>query len=149
MRDLASITLSIIALGTATLGISWFADGSRPVSDFLSRAQSEAEARGFEELLDTLGEKPAATQRATPIVHVDEPPAAAKPVTVSAPSVTPPPQSIASTPKPTAEPHVAVGQSPSGGKKSDLRKTRTVARRSADDWVRKGSNILRLVRARF
>jgi hypothetical protein len=104
MRNLASITLSIIALSTATLGISRYGDGSRPVADFLSRAQSEAEARSFEELLGTLGEKPAATQKATPVAHADEPQVAAKPVTASTQSSTPAPQGIASPPKPAVKP---------------------------------------------
>jgi hypothetical protein len=149
MRNLASITLSIIALSTATLGISRYGDGSRPVADFLSRAQSEAEARGFEELLGTLGEKPAATQKATPVAHADEPQVAAKPVTASTQSSTPAPQGIASPPKPAVKPPVAIVQTSSIAKKSDVRKVQTAARRSADEWMRKGSSLLRLVGVRL
>jgi hypothetical protein len=146
MRNLASITLSIIALSTATLGISRYGDGSRPVADFLSRAQSEAEARGFEELLGTLGEKPAATQ---PVAHADEPQVAAKPVTASTQSSTPAPQGIASPPKPAVKPPVAIVQTSSIAKKSDVRKVQTAARRSADEWMRKGSSLLRQVGVRL
>jgi hypothetical protein len=149
MRDLAPFALAIIMLGPATLGFSWYGDGSRPVSDFLNRAQSEAEARGFEELLGTLGGKPAETQPATPIAHVDKPQVAAMPLPASAPSVKPAPQSIASPPQPAVKPQVAALQMPSIGSKHDVRKPRTVARRSTDDWVRKGSSLLRLVRARY
>jgi len=147
--DFASIALTFVALVTATFALSSYAEGSRPVSEFLYRAQSESEARGFEELLGTLGEKPPATHAATQIARVDEPPVAAKPATASAPNVTPPAKSIALPEKLAAKPQVAVVHSPSGGKKVDFRKVQKVARRSADDWVRQGSSIVRLVTARF
>ena len=149
MRDLAPIVLTIIAFSSATLGVVRYSEGSRPVSDFLDRAQIQAETRGVEELLETLGAKPAAAHVVTQIAHVDEPPVASKLAVASAPTLAPELKTVASPPKPTVKPQVEVVRSPSGAKKTHGRKTRVIAGRSADDWVRKGSSYLRLVRNRF
>jgi hypothetical protein len=153
LRDLAAIAVSIVVLGSATVGVSSYADGPPPIADFLNRAQSEANARRFTKLLDTLGVKPPSS----PIVPRPVPPLppqdAQKPIAGgSQPDLQPlarttlPPVTIVQhAPPEAATQKIVVNEPPPAVRKP----SRRVVRTSPDVWVRRASGILHVIGVRF
>lgn len=133
MQVLTSVVLSFIALGALACCVSSYASGSRPVSEFLGRAQSEADARRFEELLGRLDNRPAATSRkANHVVQHHMTPLDMKPVAVTTNSEPKPiAQSIMTQPAPVSDGEAAGPRLPSRPK--GVRTMRRDLAKAADD----------------
>ena len=148
---LAAVAVSIIALGALVVCVSSYASGSRPVSEFLGRAQSEADARRFEELLDSLDDRPTtASREANPLPLTHTPPLIVKPIAMPINSkLKPTAQSITTKPPPVSFAEAASPRLPARAEHAPIRRARPDLPKVANDWMRKGSNMLRLVGTRF
>jgi hypothetical protein len=148
---LATVAVSLIGLGALAFCVHSYASGSRPVSEFLGRAQSEADARRFEELLGSLDSRPTtAPHDANALPRKHATPAIAKPIAMPIDSkLKPTAQSITTKPPPVSFADATSPRSPTRAEHAPIHKARPDLPNVANDWMRKGSNMLRLVGARF